>query len=207
MTPEAIHTTAAPGSNFAHAEHDATAHQAMGFWLYLMSDLVIFATIFATFIVLSRGYAGGPTGRELFDLSFVLIETMLLLCSSGTCGLAILAMHDGDRQRLLAWFTVTFLFGAGFIAMEVHEFYALIREGNGPQRSGFLTAFFTLVGTHGLHVASGLLWMAVAMSQVVVKGLTTPVRSRLMRFSMFWHFLDIVWVGVFTIVYLLGVLQ
>jgi len=210
MTPEAIDTTAAPGTNLAHAEHDATARQAteaMGFWLYLMSDLVIFASIFATFIVLSRNFAGGPTGRDLFDLSFVLLETMLLLCSSGTCGLAILAMHDGERQRLLAWLTVTFLFGAGFVAMEVHEFHALIQEGNGPQRSGFLTGFFTLVGTHGLHVASGLLWMAVAMGQIITKGLTIPVQSRLMRFSMFWHFLDIVWVGVFTIVYLLGVLQ
>ena len=206
MTPEAIHPTAAPGRNLAHAEHDATDNQAMGFWLYLMSDLVIFATIFATFIVLSRSFAGGPMGRNLFDLSFVLIETMLLLCSSGTCGLAILALHAGDRQRLLAWLTVTFLFGAGFVAMEVHEFYALIEEGAGPQRSGFLTAFFTLVGTHGLHVASGLLWMAIMMSQIVVKGLTIPVRARLMRLSMFWHFLDIVWVGVFTIVYLLGVL-
>lgn len=207
MTPEARPATAAVQDLVAHHRHEATDNQAMGFWLYLMSDLVIFATIFATFLVLSRSFADGPTGSELFDLSFVLLETMLLLCSSGTCGLAILAMHAGERQRLLAWLGVTFLFGAGFVAMEVHEFSTLIEEGNGPQRSAFLTAFFTLVGTHGLHVASGLLWIAVAMSQVMVKGLTIPVRSRLMRFSMFWHFLDIVWVAVFTIVYLLGVLQ
>lgn len=207
MTAEATPAGSAHDDLVAHHRHEAAASQAMGFWLYLMSDLVIFATIFATFLVLSRGFAGGPTGRELFDPAFVLLETMLLLCSSGTCGLAMLAMHDGAHRRLLAWLAVTFLFGTGFIAMEVHEFHALIREGNGPGRSAFLSAFFTLVGTHGLHVASGLLWLAVAMSQVAVKGLTVPVRARLMRFSMFWHFLDIVWVAVFTIVYLLGVLQ
>lgn len=206
MTPEASHLTALPDNTFVHAEHEASDNQAMGFWLYLMSDLVVFATLFATFIVLSRSYAGGPSGSDLFDLSFVLVETMLLLLSSGTCGLAILAMHDGSRHRLLTWLTVTFLFGAGFIAMEIHEFYALIEEGNGPQRSAFLTAFFTLVGTHGLHVASGLFWIAAVMIQIVTKGLTIPVQSRLMRLSMFWHFLDIVWVSVFTIVYLLGVL-
>jgi cytochrome o ubiquinol oxidase subunit 3 len=206
MTPETTHLTA-HGDILAHHEHEATANQAFGFWLYLMSDLIIFATIFATFIVLSQSYAGGPTGAEIFDLSYVLIETMLLLLSSATCGLAMLAMHDGSLQRVLVWFAVTFLFGAGFIAMEVHEFYALIEEGHGPRRSAFLSAFFTLVGTHGLHVASGLLWMAVLMGQAVVKGLIAPVRSRLMRLSMFWHFLDIVWVAVFTIVYLLGVLS
>jgi cytochrome o ubiquinol oxidase subunit 3 len=198
--------TAPGGEPLAHHQQDAAASQAMGFWLYLMSDLVVFAAIFATYLVLSHGYAGGPTGRELFDLSFVLVETMLLLISSATCGLAILAMQDDRRQRVITWLIVTFFFGAGFIAMELHEFGNLIAEGDGPQRSAFLSAFFTLVGTHGLHVASGLVWMAVTMSQVLVKGLTGPVRSRLMRLSMFWHFLDIVWVALFTIVYLLGVL-
>ncbi len=206
MTPEAIPVSAAHGDILAHHEHEATVNQSLGFWLYLMSDLVIFGVLFATFVVLQKSYAGGPTGRDLFDLSFVLVETMLLLLSSATCGLAMLAMHDGRRQGLLVWLGVTFLFGSGFIAMELHEFHALVEEGNGPQRSAFLTAFFTLVGTHGLHVASGLLWMAVMMGQVIAKGLTEPVRSRLMRLSMFWHFLDIVWVAVFTIVYLLGVL-
>lgn len=207
MTPEAIPVTAVHRDLLAHHEHEATGNQTFGFWLYLMSDLVIFAVLFATFIVLSEGYAGGPTGRELFDLSFVLVETMLLLLSSATCGLAMLAMHAGRQRRLLAWLAVTFLFGSGFIAMEIHEFHALIEEGNGPQRSAYLSAFFTLVGTHGLHVASGLLWMALAMIQVAARGVTEPVRSRLLRFSMFWHFLDIVWVAVFTIVYLLGVMQ
>ena len=207
MTPETTPVTAVHHELLAHHEHEATANQDMGFWLYLMSDLVIFAVLFATYFVLSEGFAGGPTGRELFDLSFVLIETLLLLLSSATCGLAMLAMHEGKRQQLLIWLAVTFLFGSGFIAMEIHEFYILVEEGNGPRRSAFLSAFFTLVGTHGLHVASGLLWMALAMIQVVTKGLTEPVRSRLMRLSMFWHFLDIVWVAVFTNVYLLGVMS
>jgi cytochrome o ubiquinol oxidase subunit 3 len=202
MITEAASIGAPSGEAFA--EHDAAANQALGFWMYLMSDLVIFATLFATYAVLSQSYAGGPTGKDLFDLSFVLLETMLLLFSSATCGLAILSMHDGRRDRVLAWLAVTFLLGLGFIAMEVHEFYTLIHEGNGPQRSGFLSAFFTLVGTHGLHVTSGLLWMAAMMSQVVGKGLTGIVQSRLTRLSMFWHFLDVVWVAVFTIVYLMG---
>jgi cytochrome o ubiquinol oxidase subunit 3 len=131
---------------------------------------------------------------------------MLLLFSSATCGMAILALHSGKRNLVLAWFAVTFLLGLGFIVMEILEFRSLILEGHGPDRSGFLSAFFTLVGTHGAHVTCGLIWMVVMMGQVIIKGLTIPVQSRLTRLSMFWHFLDIVWVAVFTIVYLMGVL-
>jgi cytochrome o ubiquinol oxidase subunit 3 len=185
-------------------EHDIADNQAFGFWLYLMSDLVLFAAVFATYAVLAHNYAGGPTGRELFDLPMVFAETLLLLVSSATFGLVIINMHLGKRDWVLGWMVVTFLLGLGFIVMEVHEFRSLIHEGHGPDRSAFLSAFFTLVGTHGAHVASGLVWLAVMIVQVIVKGFTLPVQSRLMRLSMFWHFLDIVWVAVFTIVYLMS---
>lgn len=189
-----------------HEEENATENQAMGFWLYLMSDLVIFAGIFATYAVLVNNTAGGPSGKELFHLPYILGETMLLLFSSVTCGMAMLAVHKGRKDRVLTWFAITFLLGLGFIIMEINEFLHLINAGHGPDKSAFLSAFFTLVGTHGLHVASGLIWMAVMIGQIITKGLTIPVQSRLARLSMFWHFLDIVWVAVFTIVYLLGVM-
>lgn len=188
----------------ASEEHDIAGNQAFGFWLYLMSDLVLFAAIFATYAVLAHNYAGGPTGRELFDLPMVFTETLLLLVSSATFGLVMINMHQGKRAWVLGWMAVTFLLGLGFVVMEIHEFRSLILEGNGPNRSAFLSSFFTLVGTHGVHVASGLIWMAVMIIQVIVKGFTLPVQSRLMRLSMFWHFLDIVWVAVFTIVYLMS---
>jgi len=183
---------------------DTAAIQALGFWIYLMSDLVLFAAIFATYAVLRGNYAGGPSGRELFDLPYTVVETMLLLFSSSSCGLGMLAAYRGRKNPVLIWFGVTFLLGLGFIFMEINEFHTMIVAGNGPARSGFLSAFFTLVGSHGAHVCAGLLWMAVMIGQMTAKGLTPPVRSRLMRLSMFWHFLDIVWVGVFTIVYLMG---
>ena len=186
--------------------HDATATQTFGFWLYIMTDCVLFASIFATFAVLSHNYAGGPTGKELFNLRYVFGETMFLLFSSVTYGFAVLAMNRDARQQVVGWLIVTFFLGLGFIGMELNEFTHMILEGHGPDRSGFLSAFFTLVGTHGTHVSFGLIWMAVMIFQVMNKGLTTSVRSRLMRLSMFWHFLDIVWIGVFTIVYLLGVM-
>lgn len=199
MTTETFATT--------ESEHlDSTANQAFGFWLYLMSDLVLFAALFATYAVLAQNYAGGPTGKDLFDLSYAFGETLLLLVSSATCGLAILAMHRRATRRHMVWLAVTILLGLGFVAMEINEFVQLIAEGNGPQRSGFLSAFFTLVGTHGAHVTAGLIWMAVLLVQTTVKGLTVAVQSRLLRLSMFWHFLDIVWVCLFTIVYLMGVL-
>ena len=188
-----------------HADHaDSVATRAFGFWIYLMTDLVLFASLFATFAVMSHSYAGGPSGKDLFDLPSVFAETMFLLFSSATCGLVMLAMHDGKKRRVLGWLVVTFLLGSGFITMELREFHAMILDGNGPWRSGFLSAFFTLVGTHGTHVSVGLVWMLVMIMQVLRKGLTTPVRSRLLCLSMFWHFLDIVWVGVFTVVYLMG---
>ncbi|MCL4502045.1 MAG: cytochrome o ubiquinol oxidase subunit III [Deltaproteobacteria bacterium] len=203
-------TTDAPTIGIAHndeVEHpDTVAIQAFGFWLYLMSDLIIFATLFATFVVLGHNYAGGPTGKELFNLPYALGETLLLLFSSATYGLVMLAVRDGRKKWVLVGLAITFLLGLGFVAMEINEFHGLVASGFGPDISAFLSSYFMLVGTHGAHVTFGLLWMAVMMGQVAVKGLTLPVQSRLLRLSMFWHFLDIVWIGIFSIVYLMGVL-
>jgi cytochrome o ubiquinol oxidase subunit 3 len=203
MTPEASTISATYNEEVVHP--DTVGMQTFGFWLYLMSDLIIFATLFATFAVFSRSYAGGPTGKELFDLHYTLGETLFLLCSSVAYGLVMLAVHAGKKKWVLLGLVVTFLLGAGFVSMEIHEFYGLVAKGFGPDRSAFLSSFFTLVGTHGTHVTFGLIWMATMMGQVAVKGLTSPVQSRLMRLSMFWHFLDLIWIGIFSIVYLMGV--
>ena len=189
-----------------HAHHDDGSSTLLGFWMYLMSDCLIFSGLFATFAVLSHAYAGGPTGRELFDLKYVLGETMLLLVSSFTSGMAMLGMHAGQRNRVLGWMAVTFLLGAAFVGMEIHEFAGLIHEGAGPDRSAFLSAYFTLVGTHGLHVTCGLIWMAVMFDMVRRHGLDAVIRRRLSCLSLFWHFLDVIWICVFTFVYLHGVL-
>jgi cytochrome o ubiquinol oxidase subunit 3 len=190
----------APPEDHGHADSDTNV--MFGFWLYLMSDCILFAALFASYVVYSHSADGGPTGRQLFDLRGTLGETMFLLTSSITCGFAILAMHRRQARQVIGWFVVTFLFGLGFVTMEVSEFLHMVAIGAGPDRSGFLAAFFTLVATHGTHVTVGLIWMLVLMVQVMSKGLTPKVQSRLMRLSMFWHFLDIVWVGVFTVVYL-----
>lgn len=203
MTTEA--TTSAPIEEAA--PRDIMAIQTFGFWIYLMSDLILFATLFSTYIVLSPNHAGGPTGRELFDLPYTLAETMFLLCSTVAYGVVMLAVHADRKKWVLFGLVVTFLLGLGFVAMEIHEFHGLMAVGHGPDESAFLSSYFTLVGTHGAHVTFGLIWMAVLMAQVAVKGLTSPVQSRLLRLSMFWHFLDIIWIGIFTIVYLLGVVS
>lgn len=189
-----------------HVPHDNGPLKVFGFWIYLMSDLIIFACLFATYVVLLPGTAGGPGGKDIFDLPFVLIETFLLLFSSITYGFAILAMNKQQQSQVLLWLVITFLFGASFIGMEVYEFHHLIAAGEGPDRSGFLSGFFALVGTHGLHVTCGLIWMLTMMIQVASRGLTQVNRTRLMCLSLFWHFLDIVWVCVFSIVYLMGAL-
>ncbi|WP_213979008.1 cytochrome o ubiquinol oxidase subunit III [Sphingomonas sp. dw_22] len=187
-----------------HAHHDDGSRTVLGFWIYLMSDCLIFACLFATFGVLAENVAGGPGGRQLFDLPYVAAETVLLLVSSFTFGVAALAMQAGERNKVVGWLIATFLLGAGFIAMEVHEFALLIAEGAGPSRSAFLSAYFTLVGTHGLHVTAGLLWLGVMIHQVLHFGLDDMVRRRLACLSLFWHFLDLVWICVFTFVYLRG---
>ncbi|EFK11071.1 cytochrome o ubiquinol oxidase, subunit III [delta proteobacterium NaphS2] len=203
MTADAKAMNWMPGES----EHvDTVEIRTFGFWVYLMSDLALFSALFATFAVVGFNYAGGPSGKDLFHLPYLFGETMLLLVSSAACGFTMLAVHGGRKARVQLGLVVTFLLGLGFITMEIHEFYGMVAGGNGPERSAFLSAFFTLVGTHGIHVSFGLIWMAVLMGQVTAKGLSTPVRSRLMRLSMFWHFLDIVWVGVFSVVYLMGVI-
>lgn len=188
----------------AHAHHDEGAKVTLGFWIYLMSDCILFASIFAGYAVLKDSLAGGPGGRELFDLPYVAMETTLLLVSSLTYGLAMIAMEAGKLKSVIAWLGVTALMGLGFMGMEIHEFAKLISEGNGPDRSAFLSAFFTLVGTHGLHVTSGLIWMGAMFAHLFKSGLTPANRTRLMSLSLFWHFLDIIWIGVFSIVYLMG---
>jgi len=180
--------------------------KALGFWLYLMTDAVIFALLFATYVVMLRGTAGGPTGHDLFSLPHTFAETMALLFSSTTFGLAMVAAHRGAWRSVILWLVVTLVLGLGFVSMEVSEFVGMIAAHAGPQRSGFLTAFFTLVATHGLHVSFGMLSIVVMIGQIMVKGLTESVTSRLYRLSLFWHFLDIVWIGIFSVVYLTGVL-
>lgn len=179
---------------------------ALGFWLYLMSDCLIFAALFATYGVLGRSYAAGPSGADLFDLPLVAVNTAFLLLSSITFGFAMLRKQAGDVKGTLLWLAVTGLFGLAFLGLELYEFAHLIHQGAGPQRSAFLSAFFTLVGTHGLHVTFGLVWLVVLMLQIGRRGLIRENRRRLMCLSMFWHFLDVVWIGVFTFVYLMGVL-
>jgi cytochrome o ubiquinol oxidase subunit 3 len=179
----------------------------LGFWLYLMSDCLVFACLFASYGVLGRNYAGGPSGADLFELPLVALNTSLLLLSSITYGFAVIAMQRKRQGATLVWLALTGLLGAGFVGVELHEFTNLIHEGNGPQRSAFLSSFFTLVGTHGLHVTFGIVWLLTLMAQVARHGLIAANRRRLMCLSMFWHFLDVVWIGVFTFVYLMGVLQ
>jgi cytochrome o ubiquinol oxidase subunit 3 len=192
---------------YSTEEHHAENGTLLGFWLYLMSDCLVFACLFATYGVLGRSYAGGPTGAELFKLPLVAVNTSLLLLSSISYGFAMLEMQKKRVAPVLAWLAVTGLLGAGFIGLELYEFAHLIHEGAGPQRSAFLSSFFTLVGTHGLHVSFGIVWLIVLMVQVVQKGLGAENRRRLMCLSMFWHFLDVVWIGVFSFVYLMGTLQ
>jgi cytochrome o ubiquinol oxidase subunit 3 len=178
----------------------------LGFWIYLMSDCLIFACLFAVYGVQGRAYAGGPTGAELFDLPLVAVNTAMLLLSSITYGFAMLESQRGRLRQTLAWLIVTGLFGLAFLGLELHEFHHLIEHGAGPGRSAFLSSFFTLVGTHGLHVTFGIVWLVTLLFQLGRHGLIPENRRRLMCLSMFWHFLDVVWIGVFTFVYLMGVL-
>jgi cytochrome o ubiquinol oxidase subunit 3 len=191
--------------HLAHEPHPENG-TALGFWLYLMSDCLIFAALFATYGVLGRSYAAGPSGAQLFDLPLVALNTAFLLFSSITFGFAMLRKQMNDVKGTLAWLAVTGLLGLCFLGLELYEFSHLIHEGAGPQRSAFLSAFFTLVGTHGLHVTFGLVWLVVLMVQISKHGLIHENKRRLMCLSMFWHFLDVVWIGVFTFVYLMGVL-
>ncbi len=188
-------------------EHPEGSSTMLGFWIYLMSDCLIFAILFAIYGVLGGNYAAGPAPRDLFDLNLVALNTAMLLFSSITYGFAMLEMDRGRTATTLTWLAVTGLFGLSFLVIELYEFAHLMHLGATPQRSAFLSAFYTLVGTHGLHVTFGAIWLVVLMVQVGRFGLTVANRRRLMCLSMFWHFLDVVWIGVFTFVYLLGVLR
>jgi cytochrome o ubiquinol oxidase subunit 3 len=187
-------------------EHHPEQGTLLGFWIYLMSDCLIFASLFATYAVLGRNYAGGPTGAELFDLSLIAINTGFLLLSSITFGFAMISAQAKKLNATLGWMAITGLLGLAFLSLEIYEFLHLIHQGAGPQRSGFLTAFFSLVGTHGLHVLFGFVWLVTLMFQLKKHGITTENFRRLSCLSLFWHFLDVVWIGVFTFVYLMGVL-
>lgn len=187
-----------------HAEGGSTM---LGFWIYLMSDCLIFAILFAVYGVLGTNYAAGPAPKDLFDLSLVAVNTTMLLLSSITYGFAMLSMEKNRVAATQAWLGVTGLFGLAFLGIELYEFAHMIHEGATPQRSGFLSAFFTLVGTHGLHVTFGIVWLVTLMVQVGQRGLIAANRRRLMCLSMFWHFLDVIWIGVFTFVYLMGMLR
>ncbi|WP_342316810.1 cytochrome o ubiquinol oxidase subunit III [Lysobacter sp. FW306-1B-D06B] len=179
----------------------------LGFWIYLLSDLMIFGCLFATYGVLGRSFAAGPSGADLFDLKLVAVNTAVLLVSSITYGFAMISMQARNQRGLIAWLIVTGLLGATFLAIELYEFHHFIHIGAGPQRSAFLSSFFALVGTHGLHVFFGVIWLIVLCLQVRKHGLTRANTRRVACLSMFWHFLDVVWIGVFTFVYLMGSLR
>src|SRR5215813_5670870 len=178
---------------------------AYGFWIFLLSDIVMFSALFASYAVLVRATAGGPTGIQLFSQTGVALETAFLLASSYTCGLMSLAVSERRRDATYLLAAVTFVLGAAFLTLELREFADMIARGATPQRSAFLSAFFALVGCHGLHVTAGLMWLLVMMAQVAVRGFRANVQRRLLCFSLFWHALDIIWVGLFTVVYLMGV--
>jgi cytochrome o ubiquinol oxidase subunit 3 len=188
-------------------DHEAGGSTLLGFWIYLMSDCLIFAVLFATYGVLSNNYAGGPGPTELFDLSLVAVNTSMLLLSSITYGFAMLSSYRKSVAGTQLWLAVTGLFGAAFLAIELYEFAHMIHEGAGPQRSAFLSSFFTLVGTHGLHVTFGIVWLITLMVQIGKHGLNKANARRLACLSLFWHFLDVIWIGVFTFVYLMGMLR
>lgn len=188
-------------------EHDVAVTRKIniGFWIYLMSDLVLFSTLFATFILSRHATNGGVSGNDIFDLPFVFVETVLLLASSVTSGIAYMAMAAGRKTLFYVMLAITIALGCGFLGMELSEFAHLIQEGHSWQASAFLSAFFTLVGTHGLHIAVGLLWAIVLAVVSLKRGFTTDIVRKMGLFSLFWHFLDLVWIFIFTIVYLMGV--
>jgi cytochrome o ubiquinol oxidase subunit III len=205
----------AAAAHHGHGHRDARGHGeggpaskrvivGYGFWIFLLSDIVMFSAFFAAYAVLAGATAGGPTGCELFEPKRVALETAFLLASSFTCGLSYIGATTRNQLQTQLWLLVTGLLGLAFVVLEVQEFWQMIQEGAGPQRSAFLSAFFALVGCHGLHVSLGGLWLGTMMAQVWVKGFTPAIMRRLLCFNLFWHALDIIWVALFTIVYLMG---
>jgi cytochrome o ubiquinol oxidase subunit 3 len=189
-----------------HMDHEAQANDRtiFGFWVYLMTDLLMFAILFAAFSVLHGNTLGGESGRELFSQPVALTETLLLLTSSFTCGIGMYSARQGNKQQVLAWFGVTFVLGLSFLGLEIKEFAQFFHEGHTLRSNAFLSSFFVLVGTHGLHITSGLTWMSITMVNVMRRGLSVPLVRKLSLLSLFWHFLDIVWIFIFTIVYLMA---
>jgi len=187
-----------------HTDHFDGSKNVFGFWIYIMTDCILFASLFAVYAVLHTHTYGGPSAKELFSLSFVFTETLLLLTSSFTYGLATLARNSKSHRNVTSWMWVTFVLGFCFIAMEVYEFHNLYLEGHTWATSAFLSSFFTLVSTHGIHVSVGLIWMFTLILQINTHGLTPVTKTKLTCLGLFWHFLDIVWIFVFTIVYLMG---
>lgn len=208
MTDYTIHHQDYPkgDTSIPDVHQDTFSKTVLGFWTYLMTDCLLFATLFVTYAVMHSSTFGGPTSHQLFDLNTAFAETMILLLSSVTCGLAMLSAVKDKNSHIILWLGVTFLLGASFIALELHEFHHLVAEGHDWTVSAFLSAFFTLVGTHGLHVSFGLLWMAVMIGQILWQGLNVDTFRRLVVFSLFWHFLDLIWIFIFTFVYLAGVI-
>lgn len=194
-------------SSHLHHEQESYAKTVFGFWLYLMSDCILFASLFATYAVLHKNTYAGPSSHDLYNLPFVLKETLILLSSSFTCGLGLYYARQQQKAKTLLFFALTFLLGVSFLTLEISEFVELAQAGNSWARSAFLSSYFALVGTHGLHITAGLLWILVLMLYVIVKGLTPSNLKKMMCLSLFWHFLDLVWIFIFTIVYLMGVIK
>jgi cytochrome o ubiquinol oxidase subunit 3 len=215
MAASATHDTAHGAPAHAHHEHGGHEHhehhdqeslKTFGFWLFLITDVILFSTLFATYVVLRGNTNGGPTAEELIQLPIIIASTFILLTSSFTSGLAVLAMHRGALRQLIFWLGVTVLLGASFVALEIYEFTHMVHEGATMSTSAFLSAFYTLVGTHGLHVSIGLVWMAALMLQLRKRGITPVTERKVNVISLYWHFLDVVWIFVFTVVYLMGVM-
>jgi cytochrome o ubiquinol oxidase subunit 3 len=195
-----------PDISVPDPHQDTYSKTVLGFWIYLMTDCLLFGTLFVTYAVLHTNTFGGPAFKELFTLDTAFAETMILLLSSVTCGLAVLSATKNRARSSMGWLLVTFILGAAFLALELHEFYHLVVEGYSWSRSAALSSFFTLVGTHGTHITFGLLWLLVMIGQIMAQGIVVNTFRRLVVFSLFWHFLDLIWIFIFTFVYLMGVI-
>ncbi|REE88968.1 cytochrome o ubiquinol oxidase subunit 3 [Paenibacillus taihuensis] len=200
------HSQGADSHSHDHGHHDQESMKVLGFWIFLVTDCLLFGTLFATYVVLKAHTDGGPTGKELFEIPGFVAETFILLTSSFTSGLAVLAMNKKKVGQLIGWLIVTVLLGASFVGLEINEFVNMVHEGATISTSAFLTAFFVLVGTHGLHVSVGLVWMIALMIQLKMRGVTPVTKRKITVISLYWHFLDVVWIFLFTIVYLMGVM-
>ncbi|MEV5026363.1 cytochrome o ubiquinol oxidase subunit III [Paenibacillus sp. LPE1-1-1.1] len=207
-TPAEAHGGHCAGHGGGHHDehHDQESMKMFGFWLFLITDVILFGTLFATFVVLRLNTDGGPTGAELLEMNGIIISTFILLTSSFTSGIAVLEMNKGNKRGLIFWLAITALLGAAFIFLEVTEFMHLVHEGANIGTSAYWSAFYVLVGTHGLHVSVGLVWMIALMLQLGRRGITPVTKRKVGIISLYWHFLDVVWIFVFTIVYLMGVM-